>query len=125
MDRSEIERRLLEREEQLRADIGRELRKYDTEHYNMLADSVADRGEQSVADLLVDVDLAEISRDVNEIREIEQALLRLARGAYGRCVDCDAEIDAKRLDNDPSVARCIPCQERLESQAGAPKHHTM
>jgi DnaK suppressor protein len=118
-------RRLLERSTELRADIQRELRKYDDEHYNMLADSVADTGEQSVADLLVDVDLAEITRDVEEFRDIEAALLRLARGIYGVCIDCEAEIDSERLHLSPSAARCVPCQERHEHERREERHLTL
>lgn len=119
---AKLKPQLLEREDALRADIVRELRKYDHEQYNMLAESVADSGDQSVADLLVDVDLAEITRDVGELRDIEAALMRLARGVYGACVDCDTPIALGRLKNDPSVARCMACQERFERQTREEKH---
>jgi RNA polymerase-binding transcription factor DksA len=117
--------RLLERSSEVRSDIVRELRKYDHEHYNMLADAVSDSGEQSVADLLVDVDLAEITRDITELRDIEAALLRLARGVYGICLDCDTPIDKERLEYDPSAARCVPCQQRFERQSREEKHLTL
>jgi RNA polymerase-binding transcription factor DksA len=120
-----VRARLLERSRELRADIARELRKCDDERYAELAERFADSGEQSVADLLVDVDLAEISRDVAEFREVEAALLRLAHGTYGACVDCGAEIDAERLRIAPSVARCLPCQQRYERQNPAEKHPTL
>ncbi len=58
--RREIKRRLTERLAELLADIRRELRKCDDETYQQLAGRVTDSGEQSVADLLVDVNLAEI-----------------------------------------------------------------
>jgi DnaK suppressor protein len=106
---AEMQRRLLERSGELRADIQRELRKDDDEHSNQLADSVADSGEQSVADLLVDVDLAEITRDLEELRDIEAALSRMAHGVYGVRVDCAAQIDRARLHYAPSAARCVPC----------------
>ncbi|HEY5569603.1 MAG TPA: TraR/DksA C4-type zinc finger protein [Gammaproteobacteria bacterium] len=122
---AEMRRRLLERSGELRADIQRELSKYDDEHYNALADSVADSGDQSVADLLVDVDLAEITRDVEEIRDIEAALSRMAHGVYGVCVDCAAQIDRERLHYAPSAARCVPCQQRYEQKSREKKHLTL
>jgi RNA polymerase-binding transcription factor len=117
--------RLLNRLAELRNDIQRELRKSEDEQYSGLADRVADLGEQSVADLLVDVDLAEITRDVAELRDLEQGLSRLARGVYGLCVDCEMPIDAARLYYSPGAARCVPCQERLESQGGRKDHSTL
>jgi RNA polymerase-binding transcription factor DksA len=120
-----VRTRLLERSRELRADIARELRKYDDEHYAELAERFADSGEQSVADLLVDLNLAEISRDVAEFRDIEAALLRLAHGTYGACVDCGTEIDPERLRIAPSAARCLPCQQRYERQNPSEKHPTL
>ncbi|WP_297056432.1 TraR/DksA C4-type zinc finger protein [Thermosulfurimonas sp.] len=48
------------------------------------------------------------------LREIEQALLKLARGEYGRCVDCGKWIRIQRLETIPWARRCRTCQERWE-----------
>jgi RNA polymerase-binding transcription factor DksA len=104
----------IERETELRADIERELRKYDKEQYGTLADSIGDPGERSVADLPSDVDLAEIDADVKQWREIEAALLRVAQGTYRLCADCGERIESARLQVSPHVARCLACQERAE-----------
>ncbi|MGD8324540.1 MAG: TraR/DksA family transcriptional regulator, partial [Gammaproteobacteria bacterium] len=73
---------LLRRAAELRIDISRELEKRDEEHFSDLAGAITDRGEEAVADLLVDINLAEISRDVEELREVEAALKRLSVGTY-------------------------------------------
>lgn len=109
--------RLLERSAVVRADIRRELVKCDQEHYASLADRIADPGEKSVADLLSDVDLAEITRDVEEIREIEAALLRIAHGTYGRCIECGEAIARERLSAMPAASRCHACQEAVERRS--------
>jgi DnaK suppressor protein len=44
-----------------------------------------------------------------EIRQIDAALTRIEEGEYGYCVSCGEEIQAKRLDFDPSVPTCIDC----------------
>lgn len=117
--------RLLRRLDEVRADIRRELLKYDSETYGQLADRVADSGERAVADLLVDIDLAEIDRDVEECRAIEAALLRLSDGSYGSCTDCGEAIDAARLENDPAVSRCYECQQRFERRDRKVHHRTL
>jgi RNA polymerase-binding transcription factor DksA len=114
----EIRQRLLSRIDALREDIQRELAKCDGEHYQALADRVADPAEHAVADLLVDLDLAEIDRDVEELRGLEGGLLRLALGRYGVCTDCEAPIDAARLHYEPGAMRCLACQQRYERRAG-------
>ncbi len=122
---TDVKRRLLERSEEVRADIRRELLKYDHEQYGELADRVADAGEKSVGDLLVDVDLAEISRDVEEFRDIEAALLRIAHGTYGVCIDCDDKIDEARLDRMPAASRCLSCQESFEHRDQREHHRSL
>lgn len=108
--------RLLQRSADLRADIARELGKYDTEKYIDLAGRVADTADAAVADLLSDIDLAEISRDVTEFREVEAALLRLSEGNYGTCIDCGEAIGKARIDANPAASRCIDCQRKFEER---------
>ncbi len=56
--------------------------------------------------------LAVHRREQAELKRIEGALERLAEDEYGDCVSCGAEIGAKRLNADPSVATCIDCASR-------------
>jgi hypothetical protein len=49
------------------------------------------------------------------IRLVEEAVKRIDRGAFGRCLECDQEIPAKRLEVEPWARYCIRCAE-LEEQ---------
>ena len=109
-------RRLSERSAVLRADIQRELRKYDADRYGVVADRVGDAGDGSVADMLMHVDLSEIQRDVAELRDIDAAFARIATGTYGICVDCGEPIDPARLEQLPQAKRDVECQRRHEEQ---------
>ena len=44
------------------------------------------------------MNLAEIDRDINEIRQIEAALLRIRGRTFGLCVDCGSSIEYQRLE---------------------------
>ncbi len=46
---------------------------------------------------------------------IEEALKRLERGEFGRCLQCGQEIPEKRLEVEPWARHCVRCQE-LEEQ---------
>ncbi len=111
-----FQQRLEERSGQLREEIRQDLLKYDNEQYIDLAGRVHDSEEESVADLLVDLNLAEIDRDLQELRDVEAALLRLRQGAYGECSDCNDPIALKRLEVNPAAQRCIKCQARYEQR---------
>jgi RNA polymerase-binding transcription factor DksA len=111
---SKAEKALSGRVTALRADIARELRKYDDERLGLVADNVADSAELSIADVIGDLYLAEIDRDVRELRDVENALTRISGGTYGNCIDCAQGIDPMRLEFNPHAARCLHCQENAE-----------
>ncbi len=113
------------RQVQLREEIRQALIKSDSEHYLQIADSVRELEDESFADLIVDVGLAEIDRDLDELRAIDAALLRVADGSYGVCEACDKPIDVKRLNVTPQALRCIDCQTIFERTHFQKTGHTL
>lgn len=111
---TELRRRLQQRHMELRSEIREELLEADESRYADLAGRVHDSGEESVADLLSDLDIARIDRQVVELRRIEAALRRLDMGVYGVCSDCDEDIEYERLRNQPIAERCLACQKQHE-----------
>lgn len=120
----ELRHRILERRRQLAAEIRGDAERSRGETYRELAGETHDTAEESVADLLADLDQAEMTRDLAELRDLEAARLRLADGSYGTCVDCKGEIGYERLRANPAALRCIRCQalhEKTFAGPGAPK----
>ena len=102
--------------------IRQELLSSDEEQYLELAGRVHDSGDESVADLLADVNLAVIDRHVEDIGQVERAILRMSAGTYGLCVDCGEDISPERLMAHPSAPRCMRCQSRRERDYAQPGH---
>jgi RNA polymerase-binding transcription factor DksA len=120
----ELRHRILARRRQLAAEIRGDAERARGETYRELAGETHDTAEESVADLLADLDQAEMTRDLAELRDLEAARLRLADGSYGTCVDCKGEIGYERLRANPAALRCIRCQalhEKTYAGPGAPK----
>ena len=68
-----------------------------------------------VTDVIPDAgEMADESRDVEELREVNAALARLDDGSYGVCADCGVDITFERLHAEPEAARCVECQARHE-----------
>jgi RNA polymerase-binding transcription factor DksA len=111
---AELEAKLRQRWDDLREIIRQELLESDDQRFIELAGQVHDLEEQSVADLLVDTGLAVIDLHIREVREIEQALMRIGSGSYGYCIECGVEIDFLRLKAYPTATRCVRCQEVFE-----------
>jgi RNA polymerase-binding transcription factor DksA len=108
--RGMIDRRRRALENEIREDVA----KARGEEFRDIAGAVPDPGDESVATLIQDLDQADVSRDVNELRELEAAVQRMAEGTYGICVDCGNDIDYRRLLVYPAAARDIRCQEIYE-----------
>lgn len=58
-----------------------------------------------------------LAQDVRRRRElrliaIARALQRIDEDEYGYCLSCGEDMEAKRLDFDPAVERCVPCAEK-------------
>lgn len=95
----------------LRREISEELINADQAQFGDLAGKVYDTGDAALADLLVDTELASIDRHIQEIRDIDAALMRIAEGSYGECCDCHEPIVIERLQAYPTARRCVACQD--------------
>jgi len=112
--------RLAEFDAEIREDVGRER----DESFAEVSGSVHDSADEAVADVISDMDHAEVSRHLREMREIEAALARIAGGSYGACAQCGKPIGFERLRAQPTALRCFDCQrvhEKTTAQAGHPK----
>lgn len=109
-----IETKLRRRYHEIWSDIRRELGKHDEQRYQDLVQGAGDREDDATASLLVDLNLSELDRDVEELRAVQGALGRLRRGEYGRCQSCGRQISPARLEAIPQAALCIDCQTRAE-----------
>ena len=103
-----------ERRNALRDEIRREVARGRDETYAEVAGATHDAADEALADLVADLDNAEVTRDLGELRELEAALRRIADGSYGVCLDCGADIALERLRAQPGAARCTACQARHE-----------
>ncbi len=84
--------------------------------------SEGDKTERQVQDSADEAHLAAMSKlqsslektEINELKQIEEALARIETGKYGICGECEQPIGDKRLEAFPFVVHCISCQEKLE-----------
>lgn len=60
-----------------------------------------------------------------EVAAITAAIVRIDDGDYGTCMDCDQEIDPRRLQALPTALLCTDCARRRERNAIAPLPPTM
>lgn len=115
VDTTDITRQLRQRWQALRAEVRDALLRADSERFASIAGQMHETQDLVLAELLSEVNHADIVRDVGEIRDIEDTLRRLARGTWGTCITCQKPIPDARLVAFPTAKRCRPCQQQHES----------
>src|ERR1700675_4508507 len=52
--------------------------------------------------------------DRSMLQLIDEALVRIRVGTYGTCIECEEELQQKRLEAVPWTRHCVVCQEKQE-----------
>lgn len=113
-------------------EIRRKLTKRKEELLELISEHLAEAGgagEVSAVDL---ADLADktlegdlrrtlLETEVEELRNIEDALTKMEEGTYGVCKECGKPIPEGRLKALPFASRCLLCQREVEEQM-PPRH---
>ena len=76
-----------------------------------------DDGDVWDLDVQQDVELALVQMKHETVKRIDDALARLEANGYGRCLECEDEIDAARLRALPFAVRCLTCENAREVEA--------
>jgi DnaK suppressor protein len=110
---AELEQRQQDLERQLAGEFGGATR---VEHAREVL--LQDGDDAPARDADREVDLARSDHELDDLRAVKDALVRLQGSTYGMCSDCGAEIPYARLQHSPEVLRCIACQSALEARLG-------
>jgi len=95
-------------------DFNQDLDRLREDRLDNVVGAVPDPGDESVQSLIQDLDQADASRDLSELRMLDAARSRMADGSYGICSSCGQDIGFERLRANPGAERCIQCQTRFE-----------
>lgn len=117
-----LEMRLIQERKALLARIEKQLHESDDPKQFGLANRLSEIGDWTLADLQGEIDVALLSHELSELREIDAALKRIVRGSYGICSDCGKPIDLKRLNAQPAARLCLACKEAFEKRRGIVSH---
>jgi len=112
---NELAQRLSKRRQALRIEVQTQLAQSDDPRVVALKNELAATEDWVLADILGDLDIAMVTRDIGELDEVEAALGRIDDGSYGICITCGGPIGWPRLNVNPTAERCITCQEAWEA----------
>lgn len=114
----ELRRMVEKRRTQLLAELREDAARARDAPYSEHAGIAPDSGDESVATLIADLEQADLTRDLDELRAMDAAWQRFKDGSYGVCADCGGDIGYERLKAFPAAMRCVACQERHEKTYG-------
>jgi RNA polymerase-binding protein DksA len=123
--KQELDSLISRRRNVLVAELREDARKTRAERHDEIAGEVPDTGDESVAALIADLDQADWSRDLEELRGLDAAHERIESGEYGVCTDCGRDIGFERLRAFATAIRCIDCQTRHEKTFAGPGTPTL
>ncbi len=106
--------KLLKRKKELWREVIETLEREGAEQYQDLIRTVKEEEDLALADIQEETLLGLLEPKIKELEEIDQALLRMELGEYGRCIDCGKWLRIKRLEIMPWASRCRECQEKWE-----------
>ncbi len=111
---NELASRLRQREQELVRELNSGQRRAASENFRRIAGEAPDRGDASLADLVVDSASAERTRDSEELRDVQDALTRIDAGSYGLCQECGEAIELERLRANPAARYDLKHQKERE-----------
>ncbi len=113
MDKKRLEyykKKLLARREELVKTIAR------TEEEGRTADDdpTVDLADKAANSYTKEFLFGQTNQDRSLLQLIDGALARIKSNAYGACVNCQTELQQKRLEAVPWARHCVACQEKME-----------
>jgi DnaK suppressor protein len=76
-------------------------------------DSIDAATDASIRDVLQGL----ATNETDQLRRVENALEKIAKGTYGRCEGCGGPIEIARLEALPFAVHCVACQRKEEQRA--------
>ncbi|MGZ3253480.1 MAG: TraR/DksA family transcriptional regulator [Burkholderiaceae bacterium] len=116
---------LLARRQVILSDIRTHLHSSDDSSKLALMNHLEEVGDWAEADLLNDTDIAQLGNELNALRDVDAALLRIKSGTYGICIDCGEAIPANRLLAQMTAQRCIACQTNADKRHGLSRKNSI
>ena len=113
MDKKKLEY-FKKRLETRQVDLRRMVSRTEQDGRTVDEDSAQDIADRAASSYTKEFLFHQSNNDRQLLQMVDGALERLREGAFGECISCGKEINAKRLEAVPWTRHCIECQEKLE-----------
>jgi RNA polymerase-binding protein DksA len=101
----ELHQLLTSVQEEVRAEL------HEIEHLRQLLTSTPSGRPEAEREIAARLELEHLRHHLDLIAQCNEALERINRGSYGRCLRCEEVIELNRLRADPLTDYCLNCRE--------------
>jgi DnaK suppressor protein len=115
MNMQHYKQRLLDLEKTLSSQIGHETDQGRGE----FIESAHDVGDASIADEGASEEFTEAEHNSAVLKQVREALSRVANGTFGMCIVDGGPIEERRLEAVPWTPYCLKHEQRLEAAASS------
>lgn len=98
----------------MRAELIEALNKKYNEAINLGNDGIQDSADEAYNIYNKNIMLGKVETDALKLQLVEQALRRIQNDTYGVCIECEEDINEKRLEYVPFARYCTDCKSELE-----------
>lgn len=74
------------------------------------------------ANELIELNPQYVAGELEKLRGVQDAEVRMQEGTYGLCIDCHQDISPDKLQLQPSASRCSQCEQLHQHAAGSGEH---
>ena len=111
-----MEEKLKEEQKKLHEELSSFTKKsaHKKDDYDAKFPNYGDKEEENAAEVADFQDSLSLEKDLEKtLAEIDQALDKIKSWTYGKCQECDKEIDQARLEAFPAAVTCVDCKDKL------------
>jgi len=112
----QLQRNLLSEFASLKEKVKQRLSISSKQHLNELVDKVDTMNADMLISSLSRCESHSLNQYKTQIKSIDAALQGMDLGLYGLCSDCEIELDADELFNNPTKQRCDACETKYQQQ---------
>jgi len=84
------------------------------EEFTLKSDELSDESDFSSAILEQGMKMRLRNREALFLKKIDEALMKIQSGTFGKCECCEEDIELSRLEVRPTATLCISCKETEE-----------
>ncbi|MBA4389712.1 MAG: molecular chaperone DnaK [Syntrophus sp. (in: bacteria)] len=100
----------------MREDILTKAKKLKEDSYNLGTDGIQDMADAASNTYTADILMSISDNDLTNLKDIDGALDKMVKAAYGICEECEEKISEKRLEANPVARYCITCKRQMEQK---------